>query len=131
MSAMTLQPLTYCKNKACRNPITVKNVYEEREIEEAPQHIIIEYKCFNCTQEDQMVGTRESWELFLQEDMEDEAAYQKIIRVAEIEVNAINSAADLVTLWHSYKRPPILEDRIGVCNCAQCKRRETYGEQVD
>ncbi len=125
---MTLQPLTYCKNKACRNPITVKNVYEETEIEEAPHHIIIGYKCFNCTQEDQMVGTRESWEAFLEEDQEEEADYQKAIRVAEIEVNAITSADDLVNLWHSYRRPPILEDRIGACGCPVCTERNYNGK---
>jgi hypothetical protein len=126
---MTLQPLTYCKNKACRNPITVKNVYEETEIEEAPHHIIIAYKCFNCTQEDQMVGTRESWEDFLEEDREEEDVYQTAIRAAEVEVNVIESAGDLITLWRSYRRPPIIEEVMGACGCPTCTaRRYTNGE---
>jgi hypothetical protein len=123
MSQSTLQPLTYCKNKACGKPITVKNVHEEREIEEAPHHIIIEYKCFNCTQEDQMVGTRESWEQFLSEDMEEEDSYQRALRDAEVELGGIESAQDLINLWHSYNRPPILEDRIGACKCLICEKR--------
>ena len=128
MSHMTLQPLTYCKNKACKNPITVKNVYEETEIEEAPHHIIIAYKCFNCTQEDQMVGTRESWEQFLEEDEEEEGTYQKALRAAEIEVAPINSAQDLINLWHSYRRPPIFEDSMGICGCDDCNERIYYGK---
>ena len=128
MSDIILQPLTHCKNKACRKPITVKNVYDETEIEEAPHHIIIAYKCFNCTQEDQMVGTRESWEQFLEEDEEEEGKYQKELRVAEMEMAPINSAQDIINLWHSYSRPPIFEDSMGLCGCDDCNERIYYGK---
>ncbi len=129
MSDIILQPLTYCKNKACGKPITVKNVFEEVEIEEAPHHIIIAYKCFHCTQEDQMVGTRESWEAFLEDDEEEEGKYQKEIRAAEVEVNAIKSAQDLINLWHSYRRAPLFEDVMGSCQCDDCRKRIYYHGQ--
>ena len=75
-----------------------------------------------------MVGTRESWEAFLEEDEEDESAYQKAIRVAEVEIGPIESAHDLITLWASLRRAPILEDRIGACGCDDCNERIYYGE---
>ncbi len=75
-----------------------------------------------------MVGTRESWEQFLEEDVEDEEEYQKALRVAEIEIAPIESADDLINLWHSYRRPPILEDRIGACGCAECNERNYNGK---
>ncbi len=73
-----------------------------------------------------MVGTRESWEQFLEEDEEEEGLYQKELRAAEIEVGAIGSAQDLINLWHSYRRPPLMEDRMGICNCDDCNERIYY-----
>jgi len=125
--ATTLQPLTYCKNQECREPITVKHVTQEREIEDAPQHIIIEFKCGYCTHEDKMVGTKKSWHDFLREEAEVDNADEKRERVMEIELGAINSAQDLINLWHSLRRAPLLEDRIGLCTCDECKRK-LYGK---
>jgi len=122
-----MTPLTHCKTVNCREPITVHEVISEQQVSESPQHIVVIYKCALCGRTDKMVGTHESWDEFTSEAKEVDNDLEVAMTAASIEVDGIESAHDLEVLWRSYKRPPILEDRIGMCDCPTCRKRDYFG----
>jgi len=124
---MTVTPLAHCKAATCRHPINVNDVYKEKIVEESPSHLVVEYKCSGCGRKDRMVGTIESWEQFKRDQAEGErgeiVSSDQIIKAAQIEVDAIDGADDLITLWRSYRTAPLIEAVLGSCNCDDCKKR--------
>ena len=128
---MSMTPLTHCKNAKCREPISVKDVFEERDIKESPQHILVIFKCSQCMKVDRMVGTVHSWNAFKDEEQGErvDASQEtdKTLQAAAIEVGVIEGVDDLITLWRSYQQPPMREAVMGSCQCDECKERREYG----
>ena len=125
---VNVTPLTHCKTATCRAPITVDDVYKDQVVKESPQHIVVTFRCPKCERADRMVGTNESWDAFKRDAAVEEAAAvdtDKVMKAAEIEMNAIDSVDDLTTLWKSYKTPPLIEEVMNACPCDDCKRRRT------
>ncbi len=124
---MIMTPLAHCKTATCRAPISVTDVFKEKLIEEAEDHIVVTYKCPNCGRKDSMAGTIQSWTEFKRDDEEETrgeiASSNQILKAAEIELGGIDGVDDLVTLWRSYKRPPLREAVLGSCQCDDCTAR--------
>ena len=124
-----VSPLTHCKTATCGEAITTSDVVREQPVDGSPQHMVIVYKCPSCGRTDRMVGTTASWEEFQKEELsaknKDIAEDNRIVRGAEIEMNAISSVEDLATLWRSYPRPPLREAVMNSCQCKDCKNRRT------
>ena len=117
--------LAHCKVATCRTPIFASNVFREKIVEESPNHIVVIWKCPACGMKDRMVGTIESWKGFKSQEKEEEVqpTMNRITKGAEIEMSGIDSVDDLITLWRSYKNPPLREAVLGSCHCDECKKR--------
>lgn len=114
--------LARCKYSDCRGDITREQVRKVTAIPKAPHHVAIVATCGLCTRTGQYVVPREEFENSDFELVEPSAA-EKQLRAARIEVDAIDSADDLFTLWRSLKAPPIIEEHVGKCICRECVRK--------
>jgi hypothetical protein len=118
---LTMTPLTFCKT--CHHPVVVDDVYKDKQIVDAPEHIVLFYKCSSCGRKDKIAATNEVWDGYQQKDFFIKRNISKeAIRFA-LDLDLFDTVAELQALWRSFKNPPILEDRIGKCNCDDCKRR--------
>ena len=105
-------------------PIWPENVIREVNIAKAPQHVALVWRCDECGTKSRVVATKESWDA--RQAVSEEFREQRFNKMAAIELDAVESADDLVALWASLPDPPIREKVMGACGCFQCRRR-LYG----
>jgi hypothetical protein len=119
--------LAQCKHSDCAGDIYVQDVTKASAIPKAPHHLAIVAECKTCGRLGQYVIERETWDRakaeFESAVTEPTDLYDQIYKAATIEVNAIESADELLGLWRSYKVPPLRESTMGACSCTDCMRR--------
>lgn len=123
-----MKPLSKCSE--CERRIYPDDIVKTVAIIQSPQHIALVYKCPNCGNKSKVVASHEDWEE-RKEDFEHEtnrraAQHKAGFRVHQIELDAIDSADDLIALWASLPKPPLREAVMGACGCDDCKRK-LYG----
>jgi hypothetical protein len=119
--------LAECKHSDCSGEILVQDVTKASAIPKAPHHLAIVAECKVCGRLGQYVIERENWEIakaeFEKKTIEPSELFDSIYRAATIEVNAIDTADELLGLWRSFRVPPVREDSMGACSCVDCQRR--------
>jgi len=97
---------------------------------QSPQHVALVYKCSYCGNKSKVVAEQGDWEnrkAALDDERTRRATKPKTnLRIHQIELDAIESADDLVALWASYPQPPIREAVMRKCGCEDCWKR-LYG----
>jgi hypothetical protein len=124
---MTVTAFTHCKVFTCREPITVRDVVREKDVADAPQHVVVIFKCPKCGRTDRAVGSRENWSERLAEAGVEEAEIDGTLVEARLELGLFDNVAELEALWRSYPVPPMIEELKGSCQCDDCRRRRGDG----
>lgn len=115
---------------ACKRALFVKDVYLQKKIQGVPSHVALYYRCGACGWQDCIVIDRKSWSSFEKVDedkpSEDRAAYIAL-RTFQLDLDAVETVADLELYWKADKNPP---RRDGIfCDCDEC-RRMSFGQQA-
>ena len=117
MPVSSIQPLSKCAR--CQVAVFSSAVTKVVAITGSPQHVALLYTCANCGNKSKIVSEREKWT-----SIQDEVTHRtSSARIYKIELDAINSAQDLIELWASYPTPAIREKVMNTCNCKTCHRR--------
>lgn len=116
--------LTQCRH--CNANVFTGDVFKQVAIPKSPQHVALSYRCGNCEEVSKFVATWEEWEDAQKSWTWKTFKRKKVADAAHIELDAIESADDLIALWQSLRHPPEREAVLGACQCPDCKKR-LYG----
>lgn len=119
--------LAKCKHTDCAGEIEVPDVRKATAIPKAPHHLALVAECATCLRLGQYVIERAVWDseraAHDERVKEPVSVYDRATRAAEIEVNAIDTADELISYWSSLRMPPIIEGLVGACKCDDCNRK--------
>lgn len=118
-----MHPIAECKWSDCDGDITVGDVHQVRAIAKAPHHLALVSQCPTCGRAGKYVIERTVWDEVQAAPLqqEEETNNEHVLVGAAIEVDAIDTADELIALWNSYGPPPMeVKQR---CPCATCVRK--------
>jgi hypothetical protein len=125
-----MEALAYCKYSNCEGAIDADMVRKLVAIPKAPNHVALVATCGACGRAGQYVIERSIFDaqkdLAPQEERYD-AAIEKAVTAARIELDAVDNVYELQALWASLKDPPLFETG-KPCDCADCIRKR-YGKR--
>ena len=61
----TMTPLTFCQIPSCRKPIYLEHVISEKNVKNAPMHVVIVFECKHCHNRHRLVALQEVWEDYI------------------------------------------------------------------
>lgn len=108
-----------CSRDGCPGKIQVPNVQKEVEIPKSPQFVALVYECSECGNHDKFVASYDDWAAAQKQY----AKRGRDFRRHQIELDAIDTAHDLISLWASLKNPPLIEEVRYACKCTQCEEK--------
>lgn len=113
------------KCEKCKGIIDVECVSRTVKIPSSPRFVALVYECSFCLHRGRIACPVDEWsELSGYEPTLNAAG--RAIRAAQIELDAVDSAAELLALWASYPGEVIVEPGLNRrCTCKDCERR--YG----
>lgn len=119
--------ITDCDN--CGADVDYIDVDRHAQVPHAMGYVGIIYDCPQCGVRGKRALRVSQWQDAQQEYKEKERSHALTLAYAGIELDAIDSADDLIMLWASYPgSPPIELGPQRGCNCKDCvRRREQYG----
>lgn len=124
MSVVSVRALSACEE--CFNDIWADDVFKKVAIPKSPMHLALVFRCPRCRTVGRLLATHEEWETAQAEAEDARVDRDILVRAASVDLDGELTVAVLEAFWAAEKRPPLLEDRIGSCNCEDCKRR-LYG----
>lgn len=119
-----MSPLTECAR--CQTEIWPRDVYKVTPVDKSPPYVALAYKCSECARRAYVVSTEDEWD---EMDHEGLPVAETNLRVALFDLDGYEGPEDLIRFWASLWRPPIREEVMHACGCAECRRRLYGGTQ--
>lgn len=110
---------TFCKT--CKTPIHRRNIVREKDVRNAPTHLVILFKCPTCKNNDRLVAPRDEWLQYVGAALTNEETIDLFVDAfaGDLEV-LVHTPQDLYNIWASYGTPPPIEV-MRKCECRMCE----------
>jgi hypothetical protein len=101
----------------------VRDVYKERDVRNAPSHVVLIYRCPDCESTDRVVKTKNAWDADSEGYDASRDSMEVKMKEFNLDMGLFDTVDDLVALWRSYRQPPLREGHERKCMCVDCQKK--------